>query len=92
MEPDWYVARSTDGQLRTFISCDPADRIPDGLVAHGKALERADGDRVAMCRHSMVDLDDSITIEMTYARVMLSDWQRMEAAVRELLRRYRAKS
>ena len=45
-----------------------------------------------MCRHSMVDLDDSITIEMTYARVMLSDWQRMEAAVRELLRRYRAKS
>ena len=92
MEPDWYVARSRDGQLRTFISCDPADRIPDGLVAHGKRLERSEGDGVAVCRHSLVDLDDSITIEMSYARVMLRDWQRIEDTVRELLRRYRVKS
>ena len=91
MEPDWYVARSRDGQLSTFISCDPADRIPDGLFAHGKMLERADGDRVAMCSHSLVDLDDSITIEMSYARVMLRDWKRLEATVRNLLRRYRVK-
>jgi len=91
MEPDWYVARSRESQLSTFISCDPADRIPDGLVAQGRTLERADSDQVAMCRHSLVDLDDSITIEMNYARVMLGDWQRIEATARELLRRYRVK-
>ncbi|WP_294993833.1 hypothetical protein [uncultured Stenotrophomonas sp.] len=89
MEPDWYVARTTDGQLATFISCDPADRIPDGLTIQGKTLERAGEDQIAMCRHSIVDVGDSIAIEMNYARVMLSDWQRLETSVRELLSRYR---
>ena len=92
MEPDWYVARSAEGQLTTFISCDPEDRIPDGLVAQGKTLERAGEDQIAMCRHSIVDVDDSIAIEMNYARVMLSDWQRLETSVRGLLSRYRAQS
>ena len=32
---------------------------------------------------------DSIAIEMSYARVMLSDWQRLETSVRDLLERYR---
>lgn len=89
MEPDWYVARSADGQLTTFISCDPADRVPDGLLIEGSTLQRSGEDQIAMCRHSMVDVDDSIAIEMNYARVMLSDWQRLETSVRGLLSRYR---
>jgi len=92
MEPDWYVARSVEGQLTTFISCDPADRIPDGLTIQGKTLERAGEGRIAMCRHSIVVVGDSIAIEMNYARVMLSDWQRLETRVRDLLSRYRAQS
>ncbi|PSD30937.1 hypothetical protein C7E17_14255 [Stenotrophomonas maltophilia] len=92
MEPDWYVTRSTEGQLTTFISCDPADRIPDGLVVQGKTLERAGEGQIAMCRHSIVDVGDSIAIEMNYARVMLSDWQRLETSVRDLLSRYRVQS
>ena len=32
---------------------------------------------------------DSVAIEMNYARVMLSDWQRLETSVRDLLSRYR---
>ena len=40
----------------------------------------------------MVDIDDSIIIEMSYARVMLGDWQRLEAAVHGLMRRYRVGS
>ena len=42
-----------------------------------------------MCRHSIVNVSDSIAIEMNYARVMLSDWQRLETSVRDLLSRYR---
>ncbi|AWH16234.1 hypothetical protein C1922_02270 [Stenotrophomonas sp. ZAC14D2_NAIMI4_7] len=89
LEPDWYVARSTDGRLTTFISCDPADRVPDGLSVQGSALESTGAERIAMCRHSMVDMDDNITIEMGYARVMLRDWQRLESAVRALLRSHK---
>lgn len=39
--------------------------------------------------HSMADMDDSITIEMSYARVMLSDWQRLKTAVHAQMRRYK---
>lgn len=86
LEPVWYVTRSTDGRLTTFISCDPADRVPDGLSVQGSALASTGAERIAMCRHSMVDVDNNITIEMGYARVMLHDWQRLESAVRALLR------
>lgn len=92
MEPDWYVARYADGQLSTFISCDPADRVPDGLVIEGNALVRSGEGQIAMCRHSMVDLDDSIAIEMSYTRVLLGDWQRLEASVRDLMRRGRIRT
>ena len=92
LEPDWYIVRSKDGQLRTFISCDPADRTADGLAIKGRTLQSVGGDQIAMCRHSMVDIDDSIIIEMSYARVMLGDWQRLEAAVHGLMRRYRVGS
>lgn len=91
MEPDWYVARSAEGQLSSFISCDPADRVPDGLVISGDSLERSGEEKIAMCRHSMVDIQRNITIDMSYARVLLSDWERLEAAVRRLLSEYRAK-
>lgn len=33
---------------------------------------------------------DSVAIEMNYARVMMSDWQRLETSVRDLLSRCRA--
>lgn len=90
MEPDWYGARSADGELNTFISCDPADRVPDGLVIEGNALERSGDGKIAMCRHSMVDLERGIAIDMSYARVLLADWGRLEAALRELLDRHPA--
>lgn len=92
MEPDWYVARYADGQLSTFIRCDPADRVPDGLAIEGNALVRSGEGQIAMCRHSMVDLDDSIAIEMSYTRVLLGDWQRLEDSVRDHLRRSRVRT
>jgi len=90
MEPDWYVAHTADGELSTFISCDPADRVPDGLVIEGNALERSGDGKIAMCRHSMVDLERGIAIDMSYARVLLEDWRRLEASVRVLLDRHHA--
>ena len=86
--PDWYVVRDGDGRVRTFISCDPWEYMPNGVLMEGGELVRSSGDRVAMCRHSMVDVEDGVAVEMRYARVLLVDWQLAEATARELMRSY----
>jgi len=88
LEPDWYVVRGEDGRVRTFISCDAGKLVADGLVMGSRTLVRAGGGRIAMCRHSTVDVESGIAVEMNYARVMLVEWQRMEAAAVGLMRRY----
>ncbi len=88
LEPDWYVVRGGDGRVRTFISCDAARIVADGLVMGTRTLVRSGGDRIAMCRHSTVDVESGIAVEMNYARVLLVEWQRMEAAAVGLMRRY----
>ncbi|WP_234456011.1 hypothetical protein [Stenotrophomonas sp. S41] len=88
--PDWYVVRDGDGRVRTFISCDPWEYMPNGVLMEGGRLVRSSGDRVAMCRHSMVDVWDGVAVEMSYARVLLKDWERLEPRTRKLMRRYKA--
>lgn len=77
--PAWYVVR------------DPWEYMPDGVLMEGGKLVRSSGDRVAMCRHTMVDVEDGVGVEMSYALVLLVDWQRVEATTRKLMRRYREK-
>ncbi|WP_164074610.1 hypothetical protein [Stenotrophomonas maltophilia] len=89
--PDWYVVRDGDGRVRTFISCDPWEYMPDGVLMEGGKLVRSSGERVAMCRHSMVDVESGLAVEMSYARVMLGDWRRVETTIRELMRRHEAR-
>lgn len=84
--PDWYVVRDGDGRVRTFISCDPCKYMPDEVLMEGGKLVRSSGDRVAMCRHSMVGAEGGVAVEMSYARVMLVEWQRLEAGVCGLTR------
>lgn len=91
LEPDWYVVRGGDGRVRTFIRCDAARVVADGLVMGSRTLVRSGGERIAMCRHSMVDVESGIAVEMNYARVMLVEWQRLEAAAVGLMRRYEAR-
>jgi len=88
LEPDWYVVRGGDGRVRTFISCDAETLVADGLVMGSRTLVRSGGGRIAMCRHSTVDVESGIAVEMNYARVMLVEWQRMEEAAVGLMRRY----
>ena len=88
---DWYIARSSTGAIDTFIKCDSADRVSDGLVIEGKELVPNDEGRFAGCTHYFVDLDDSLAIRMMYPRIVLRDWQRMESSVREILAKYRVR-
>lgn len=84
--PDWYLARDEDVRLRSFISCDPGEWVPDGLLVESGKLVRTSGDSVAMCRHSFVVGVRGIAVDVTYARVMV----RVEGVVTDLMRRYEA--
>lgn len=89
--PDWYVVRDGDGRVRTFISCDPWEYTVDGVLIEGGRLVRGSGDRAAMCRHSMADAEDGVGVEMSYARVLLWEWRRLEATTRRMTRRHEAR-
>ncbi|MGE8260467.1 MAG: hypothetical protein ACN6RJ_13660, partial [Stenotrophomonas sp.] len=91
LEPDWHVARGEDGRVRTFISCDAARVMADGLVMGSRTLVRSGEDRIAMCRHSMVDVESGIAVELNYARVLLGEWQQLEEAAVGLMRRHEAR-
>ncbi|MGE6334968.1 hypothetical protein [Stenotrophomonas sp. NPDC077659] len=86
--PDWYVVRDGDGRVTTFISCDPWEYTVDGVLVEDGTLVRGNGDRVAMCWHSTLDAGYGIAMEVRYARVLLIDWQLLEATARGLMPRY----
>jgi hypothetical protein len=90
-EDDWYIARSSNGALATFIKCDSAKESGDGLVVNGEELVDSQGDTVAGCVHYIVDLENSLSISLNYNRVFLKDWRAMELAVRDVLNRYKVK-
>lgn len=79
--PDWYVVRDGDWRMRTSISCDSREYMPDGLMMVDGRLVRSIGDRVATCRHSVVDVEGGVAVEMSYARVVLIDWRRLETTL-----------
>jgi len=64
--------------------------MPDGVLMEDGRLVRSSGDRVAMCRHSVGDVGVGVAVEMSYARVMLVEWQRLEATTTRMMRRYEA--
>ena len=90
-EEDWYVARSPDGRIATFIKCDSVAYVKDGLRLSGtEVINVPDEIPIAGCRHYIVDTDNSLAIYLNYFRVYLKDWKRMEVAIRELLERSKA--
>ncbi|WP_432593005.1 hypothetical protein [Stenotrophomonas maltophilia] len=76
--PEWYVMRDGDGRVRTYITCDPWEHMPDrSLMAGGKPVQSSE-DRVSMCPHSIVDVAGGMAVKMSYTQVLLVDWQQLE--------------
>jgi hypothetical protein len=86
-EPDWYVASSQNGEIATFIQCDSTAYREDGVVLEGDHVTPVDGTASALCTHYFVDVPNSLSITLSYKRAFLSDWKRMEDAVRSILAR-----
>ena len=90
-EKEWYVARSGDDELTTFIRCDQPLNGLNGLVIEGELLVPDGAPQVASCTHDVVDIPDSLSMTIRYPRVLLKDWRAIEDAVRVVLVRYRVR-
>ena len=90
-EKEWYVARSGDDELTTFIRCDQPLNGLSGLVIEGELLVPDAAPEVASCTHDLVDIPDSLSMTIRYPRVLLKDWRAIEDAVRVVLVSYRVR-
>ncbi|WP_164073291.1 Smlt3025 familytype IV secretion system inhibitor [Stenotrophomonas maltophilia] len=84
-EGDWYVVRDAQARLTTFIKCDSSKHSADGLRVQGSEITDMPGSTVAGCTHYFVDDESKLSIMLSYNRVFLQDWKRMESAVRRVL-------
>lgn len=81
---DWFVGRSSDGDIATLIKCDRERDTDDGAkVGAGAAGTRTLP--LAGCVHYIVDLENSLSISLHYTRDFLPKWKTMEVAVRSVL-------
>ena len=84
---DWFIGRDADGRIRTAVMCED-QRVPEGFEIRGESLISVPGStRWPLCdghRFSMPEL--SLSINVSYSRPILRDWQRIEAVVRDALR------
>jgi hypothetical protein len=87
-EKDWYIVRSIDGALVTFIACSSQRLRQDGLLIRGDQVTPDGSGRAAMCSHHFVDAQKRIAFDVSYPRVLLKDWNRMEDAMRGVMDRY----
>lgn len=92
IEDDWYIARSPDGSIASFIRCGKLGEDGDGLTLEGDQPVAVPDQStpVSFCTHYFVDGNNSLSIRLAYPRVLLKDWKAMEDAARTVLARYRA--
>lgn len=89
LEDEWYVARNDLGELATFIKCNHPQDGKQGLVIEGDLFVPDDAPEVATCTHYIVDLDNQLSLALSYPRVLLKDWSAIEGAARNVLNRYK---
>jgi len=88
-EDDWYIARDASGKLETFIKCSKLKDGHDGLALQGDQLVINEKTVVSSCTHNFVDTDNSLSVSLSYPRIFLKDWKKIEAAARQVLAQYK---
>lgn len=86
MIDDWYVDMGPDGIPRTVLKCSP-HVIPDGVAIENGQLRRdPQVFRRATCEHSFLIPEYKVWVNLMYQRAMMSDWRRIEARIRDVLK------
>lgn len=84
-QEDRYLVRDAQGRLTTVIKC-ASHLQPDGFTLQGNRLLRDDSPRVAICTHDFLIPQDKIALSLSYTRIFLEDWKRIEDRTRGLLK------
>lgn len=88
---DWYLAYDADGTMVNFIECTPK-ALDDGLEqVDGHLRRRDDGntDVLAECNHKFVISELNASVNVSYARVFLPEWRRIEDSVKRTIKQSR---
>jgi hypothetical protein len=86
-DSDWFVGRDVQGRVRTVVMCDDS-RVPEGFEIRNETLFDVPGSkRWPLCDGHYFSLADySLAVTASYHRPILRDWQRIERAVREIMK------
>ena len=84
---DWFIGRDGQGRVRTVIKCDDS-REPEGFEIRREMLIEIPGsEQLPLCSSHLFSLPDySLAVTASYHRPILRDWQRIELAIREIMK------
>jgi hypothetical protein len=88
-QEDWYLDRDVEGRLTTVIKCG-SHLKPDGYAIQEDRVEWV-GPWGTSCTHELTIPEMGLFIEISYGRVLLKDWKRFEAELRNRLKQYRVR-
>ncbi len=80
---DWFVARDANGTLTTVIKCTSREE-PDGARMVDGRLQLLDAPRLPRCNHSFLMPRYGTNVRVSYLRIFMRDWQRIEQRVRDI--------
>lgn len=83
---DWYLRMGADGIPTTLITCTPIAQSDGVRIESGRIVDMPDRARRAICTHHFLVPEYRLAISLSYLRVILPEWQTMEAFVRETLK------
>ncbi|QDH71364.1 hypothetical protein FKV23_15650 [Lysobacter alkalisoli] len=82
---EWYLRMGDTGYPMTVLKCDSREE-PDGLLIDGNQVVNDPANRRrAMCDHFFAIPEWNLHTRITYPRVFMRDWKRIESRVRDLL-------
>jgi len=82
---DWFVDMGNEGIPRTVIKCSvPA--VPDGVrLEHGRLVHLPEVFRRGTCEHDFMLPEYKATVNLSYQRLVMRDWKRIEERIRAIL-------
>lgn len=80
---DWLVGRDAQGTLTTVIKCTSREEPEGARIVEGR-LELLDAPMLPSCSHSFLMPRYSTNVRVSYQRIFVRDWKRIEQRIREI--------
>jgi hypothetical protein len=81
---EWFVRMGADGVPTTVITCS-SRFIPDGASIQDGRIVDGKGGRRSTCNHSFLIPELRLIVDLSYLRIVMPDWQRIENRVRTMI-------